>query len=72
MLHFIAYRDQTGGDCNGLPWVRIVPDDIEVAKELHKKMCQEYKDVVLAECDDDEFARQESIGWKFSYDHQIL
>lgn len=72
MLHIIAYRDQTGKDFNGFPWVRIAPDDIEGAKDLYKKMCQEYKDVILVECEDYQFERQEMITWGFVNDYKIL
>ena len=72
MLHIIAYRDQTGRDFNGLPWVMLAPDDFGGAKELYNKMCQEYKDVILLECEDYEFEREEVVTWRFANDYKIL
>lgn len=70
MLHIIAYRDQTGKDFNGLPWFRFVSDDISYAKKQAEQMALEYKDVVLAECEDEELP--ETVTWDFIYDHRCI
>ena len=62
MLHIIAYRDQTGKDYNGLPWFRFAS-----AKKQAQEMALEYKDVVLAECEDEELP--ETVTWDFIYEH---
>ena len=67
MLHIIAYRDQTGKDYNGLPWFRFASDDLEYAKKQAEKMSLEYKDVVNAECEDEELP--ETVTWDFIYEH---
>ena len=72
MLHLIAYRDQTGKDFNGLPWLRIAPDDIDGAEKLYNEMCEEYKDVVLVECEDSRFEEQENITWDFVDRYRLL
>jgi hypothetical protein len=45
---------------------------VEKYKELYKKMCQEYKDVILVECEDYEFEREEVVTWRFANDYKIL
>ena len=71
MLHFIAYRDQTGRDFKGFPWFEITSDDLEWAKSRTKELALMYKDVVLVECEDCEFERQENITWDFVYEHEV-
>ena len=72
MLHLIAYRDQTGKDFNGLPWIKIASDDLDYAKYQASKMETEYnlKDVVLAECEDEELP--ETVTWDFIYGHKSV
>lgn len=71
MLHIIAYRDQTGKDCDGLPWFSIASDDLEEAKRRTKELALIYKNVVLAECEDYELDMEEYVTWDFIYEHEI-
>jgi hypothetical protein len=50
----------------------LAPDDLGGAKELYNEMCREYKDVILAECEDHEFLYEETITWRFANDYKIL
>ena len=72
MLHIIAYKDQTGKDFNGLPWLQIASDDLEYAKYQASTMEVKYdlKNVVLAGCLDEELP--ETVTWEFIYEHQIF
>ena len=70
MLNVIAYRDQTGKDFNGTPWLHITSDNLEVAKKHTKDLAALYKDVVLFSCKDEELP--EVVTWDFVYKYKIF
>ena len=72
MIYIIAYKDELGFDCEGLPWLTGLTEDEAEAFNTASK-CREagYKDVTVFSSDKDTIERMENIGWSFVNENKV-
>lgn len=72
MIYIIAYKDEFGFDCEGLPWLTGLTENEADAFNTANK-CREagYKDVTVFSSDKDTIERMENIGWTFVNENKI-